>query len=107
MTQEEKKQLKLVAKLAIERLDMDSISSENSELYLTLQDVPEFILFCNAGLHEALQEVEFTGIIDRDTGVTISIKQLHATITSAITIGMDLAVMMQRYGAKFPTPRQN
>lgn len=107
MTEQEKKQLRLIAKLAIERLFVDSLSDEESELYTALQVEPEFTKFCNAGLMEALQEAEFQDVITNEAPVTMSVRQLLATVTASITIGMDLAIMMSRYGAKFPMPKPN
>lgn len=107
MTTEEKKQFALIAKLAIERLHVDSLHDNESELYMLLKDVPEFRGFCAAGLHESLMECGFIGEVKDDAEVTMTVKQLYGSVVSAITIGMDLAVMMHRYGAKFPVPKQN
>lgn len=107
MTTEEKKQIALIAKLAIERLHVDSLHECESELYSSLQNIPEFRAFCAAGLHEALEECGFIGEVKDDAEVSMTVKQLYGSLVSCITIGMDLAVMMHRYGAKFPVPRQN
>ena len=107
MTTEEKKQFALIAKLAIERLHVDSLHEIENDMYILLRDVPEFKAFCAAGLHEGLEECGFIGEVKDDAEVSMTVKQFYGSVVSAITIGMDLAVMMHRYGAKFPVPKQN
>lgn len=107
MTPEEKAEFLRLAQLAVHAEFSMPIEMHSKDLFRLMQEVPDFIKLCQQGTREALKEAGFSGMAKADTELPVTVSFIFQTIAIAISVGMDVAITMQRYGVKFPEPKRN
>lgn len=108
MTPEEKEEFERLTTLAIEENSTRAQSDQESELFQLMQKLPAFTRMVNAGTRELLFSSGIHhGKLAGTDKVTVTVQDVFTTVAVAMSVGMDIAETMRRYGVKFPTPKAN
>ena len=107
MTPEEKAEFLRLAAIAVHDELMMPTEEHEKDLFRMMQEMPEFIDLIRAGTREFVREARLSkGSSRAESMLTVSVEHIFTSLGIAISVGMDLAITMQRFGVKFPEPKR-